>query len=263
MSGQGGRCRRSVRVSGGASKSSGQSRASGSPVTVSPWCHDRLSGQSRNAIVKLFKARKAQAAGGADAMVQRPDDRGRSAPEPLTLMLPAFAALGAIASIAAVAYGDAAPPSERTRARRRADAVLRDLETSALGTAEILRRICVNARRLGLDGPAAGAPMKLGLTSGRVQPDGSDLYLRLVNDLATMLVLATQASFEAVHAIEDGEIDAPEDVFHAFADAQERLNGLLTQRAAVRPMTEGCRAVANDLAGLIGKLRRHDGGRGG
>lgn len=205
--------------------------------------------------MKLFGERPAKPGSGAGPTPTVAAGGGRAAPEPLTLMLPAFAALGAIASIAAVAYGDAAPPAERTRARRRADAVLRDLETSALGTAEILRRIGQNAHRLGLDGPAAGAPMKLGLTSGRVQPDGSELYIRLVNDLATMLVLATQASFEAVHAIEDGEIDAPDDAFNAFADAQERLNALLTQRAAVRPMTEGCRAVATDLAHQIARLR--------
>jgi hypothetical protein len=38
-----------------------------------------------------------------------------------------------------------------------------------------------------------------------------------------MLVLAEQNSFDLMSAIEDGEINAPEELFYRFGDQQERL----------------------------------------
>lgn len=183
-------------------------------------------------------------------------ERGRTAPEAVSLVLPALAALGAIASIAAVAYLATDREAERPRVRRRVDAVLKDLETSCLGIAEILRRLKRGARSLGVDGPSGAAPLKFGLNAARVDAAGGPLYHQLVNDMATMLVLATQSSVDAISAIEDGDVDAPDDVLDVFAEAQETLNGLLVGRAGLRPLVDGCLATSVKLGEAIARLRR-------
>ncbi len=180
---------------------------------------------------------------------------GRTAPEPLTLVLPIVAALGAVASIAAVAFVAQDREGDRPRVKRRIDVILKDLETSCLGIAEILRRLKRNARSLGLDGASGHVAMKLGLNSGRVESNGGPIYHQMVNDIATMLVLATQNSFDAINAIEDGEIDAPEAVFFGFGEAQEKLNKLLIARAGLRPMVDGCIEVAMHLTALLQQLK--------
>jgi hypothetical protein len=180
---------------------------------------------------------------------------GRPAPEPLTLVLPALAALGAVASIAAVAFMAQDRDADRPRVKRRVDVILKDLETACLGLGEILKRVRRHARQLGLDGPAGTVPMKLGLVGGRVDVPGGQLYHQLVNDLATMLVLATQNSFDAVNAIEDGEIEAPEDLLYAMGDAQERLNTLLVQRASLRTTVDQSIEIAAELTALVQRLK--------
>lgn len=182
---------------------------------------------------------------------------GRPAPDPLSLILPAFAALGAIASIAAVAWTAEDRCANRPRIRRRVDVILKDLETSGLGLTEILRRIRRNARLLGIDGPPGTASMKFGLNSNRMEPAGGQLYHSLVNDLATMLVLATQNSFDVIAAIEDGEIECSEMLFNSFAEAQERLNALLIQRAGMLALADGGFEVASRLTGLVQQLKTH------
>lgn len=189
----------------------------------------------------------------ADASV----DDGRTAPEPLSLVLPALAALGAVASIAAVAWVAQDREAGRAKVKRRIDVILKDLETSCLGIAEILKRVRRHARQLGLDGPQGGAPFKLGLNSGRVEEAGGAVYKALVNDLATMLVLATQNSYDAINAIEDGEIDAPEAVFFGFGEAQEKLNVMLTQRPGMRATIDHAIGVAQQLAVLVGQLKQY------
>jgi hypothetical protein len=188
-----------------------------------------------------------------DRVALKPE--GRTAPEPLTLVLPAFAALGAVASIAAVAYVAQDRQGERPRVKRRVDVILRDLDTSCLGIAEILRRVKRNARVLGLDGASGHVAMKLGLNSGRLEHAGGDIYHAMVNDLATMLVLATQNSFDAINAIEDGEISASEAVLSGFGQAQEKLNRLFLARASLRQMVDGCIEVAMHLTDLLTQLR--------
>lgn len=185
------------------------------------------------------------------------DGEGRTAPEPMSIVLPVLAALGAVASIAAVAWvaqdrGD----TDRPRVKRRIDVILKDLETSCLGIAEILRRVRRQAKQLGLDGPQGGLPLKLGLTGGRIESAGGSIYKQLINDLATMLVLATQNSFDAISAIEDGEIEAPESVFFGFAEAQEKLNQIYVQRVSVRATIDHSIDVAQRLAGLVGELKQ-------
>lgn len=185
-------------------------------------------------------------------------ERGRTAPESVSLVLPALAALGAITSIAAVAYLATDREGDRPRVKRRGDSILKDLETSCLGIAEILRRLKRRAHLLGVDGPSGAAPLKFGLNAVRVDAAGGPLYHQLVNDMATMLVLATQSSVDVMSAIEDGEIDAPEEVLNQFAGAQEQLNALLAQRAGIRPLVDGCLDVAQRLATEVGGLRRRN-----
>jgi hypothetical protein len=213
----------------------------------------------------MFLRRQAQsAAAKAAAAPSRPPvtgpTAGRTAPEPLTILLPAIAALGAVASIAAVAFVAEDRDGDRPRVKRRVDAILKDLETACLGIGEILRRMRRHARQLGLDGPNGSAPMKLGLAGGRVELAAGQLYYQFVNDLATMLVLATQNSIDAVNAIEDGEIEPPDEVLFAFGDAQERLNGLITARAGLRPMVDGCIEVSDQFVGLVRQLKTHRSG---
>ncbi len=183
-------------------------------------------------------------------------ERGRTAPEAVSLVLPALSALGAIASIAAVAYLATDREAERPRVKRRVDSILKDLETCCLGVAEILRRLKRGAKSLGVDGASGGAPLKFGLNAVRVDAAGGPLYHQLVNDMATMLVLATQSSVDAMSAIEDGEIDASEAVLDQFAEAQASLNTLLVSRAGIRPMVDGCLDAAVKLGSAVGQMRR-------
>jgi hypothetical protein len=185
------------------------------------------------------------------------EGEGRTAPEPMSIVLPALAALGAIASIAAVAWvAQDRGETDRPRVKRRIDVILKDLETSCIGIAEILRRVRRHAKQLGLDGPQGGLPLKLGLTGGRIEAAGGGIYKQLVNDLATMLVLATQNSFDAISAIEDGEIEAPETVFFGFGEAQEKLNRLYVQRTSVRVTIDHSIEIAQQLASLVGELKQ-------
>lgn len=191
------------------------------------------------------------------APTEKVRESGRTAPEPLTLLLPAMAALGAIASIAAVAYTAEDRTADRPRVKRRVDQILRDLEISTAGIAELLRRIKRAGRSFGLEGPVGGAALKFGLAGQRLEAGAGPLYHQLANDLATMLVLATQNSFECISAVEDGEIEAPEEVFQGFAAAQEKLNGLLVHRAGARTVVDEGIEIAQSLTGLVRQLKLH------
>lgn len=184
-----------------------------------------------------------------------PEKVGRTAPEPLSLILPIFAALGSIASIAAIAWVAQDRTADRPRVKRRVDVILKDLETSCLGLAEILRRLKRQGRHFGIDGPGGSSPLKFGLNGSRIDPAAGQLYHQLVNDLATMLVLATQNSFDAMNAIEDGEIEASDELLDGFATAQEQLNVLLTQRAGIRAVVDGTLDIAERLTVLIQQLK--------
>ncbi len=200
------------------------------------------------------------ASGGAKKVVGggvKPADQRRAAPEPLSILLPAVAALGAVASIAAVAWLAEDRTTDRPKVKRRIDAILRDLETSCLGVAEILRRVMRHSPMFGLLGATSGAPMKFGLLGSRVDAQQGHIYVQLVNDVATMLVLATQASFEMTNAIEDGELNPPEALFYKFGAAQEKLSGLLANRASLKTTAEVGLAVAESLVATVRELKLH------
>ena len=187
----------------------------------------------------------------------RQPESGRAAPEPLAIVLPAIAALGSVAAIAAVAWLAEDRTADRPRVKRRVDVILKDLETSCLGTAEILRRVIRHSPMFGLEGATSGAQFRFGLIGTRIDPQQSQTFIHLVNDVATMLVLATQASVDTTNAIEDGDINPPEAVFNKFGKAQENLNALLASRASIKGTVEGALAIAESLVATVRELKTH------
>lgn len=179
----------------------------------------------------------------------------RAAPEPLSIILPAVAALGSIASIAAVAWLAEDRTADRPKVKRRIDVILRDLETSCLGTAEILRRVIRHSPMFGLLGATSSAPMKFGLLGSRVDVSQGHIYVQLVNDVATMLVLATQASFDITNAIEDGDLTPSEPLIYRFGDAQAKLTVLLSSRASLKTTVETALAIAEGLVICVRELK--------
>ncbi len=182
-------------------------------------------------------------------------DVSRAAPEPLSIILPAVAALGSVASIAAVAWLAEERTADRPKVKRRLDVILKDLETSCLGTAEILRRVIRHSPMFGLLGATSAAPMKFGLLGARVDASQGHIYVQLVNDVATMLVLATQASFDATNAIEDGDLTPSEALIYKFGDAQAKLTVLLSSRASLKTTVETALAIAEGLIVCVRELK--------
>ena len=184
-------------------------------------------------------------------------ESSRAAPEPLAIVLPALATLGSVAAIAAVAFLAEDRTSDRPRVKRRVDIILKDLETSCLGTAEILRRVIRHSPMFGLIGATSATPMRFGLIGARIDPQQSQIFVNLVNDVATMLVLAAQASFDAVNAIEDAEINAPEALMYKFGEEQAKLNALVVGRSSIKATVEGALAIAETLVSLVRELKTY------
>lgn len=182
----------------------------------------------------------------------------RISPDPFAAVLPALAALGAIASIASVHWVAQDRTPERARIKRRAGVAVRDLESCCMGLVEIFRRFQRNPRLFGGEGsPGATSPMKFGVHGPRITQDAARGYQQLMNDLASMLVLASQNTYDVMAAIEDGDINAPDDVFTRFGEAQERLNRLVQTRATLRASVDGGLEVAAALVELVRTLRKH------
>ena len=181
----------------------------------------------------------------------------RISPDPLSAVLPALSALGAIASIAAINWVAQEKTADRSRARRKAAVALRDLESCCLGLQEIFKRLHRNPRLFGGEGPAAASPLKFGVHGPRIDQALARTYHQLMNDIASMLVLASQNSFDVMCAIEDGEIVAPEQVFYGFGEQQDRLNKLIQSRATLKTSVETGLAVADQLAAMVKELKKY------
>jgi len=179
----------------------------------------------------------------------------RTAPDLFTAVLPAIAALGAVASIATINWAAQDKTPERAKAKRKAGTALRDLETCCMGLLEIFRRFRRNPRLFGGDAPAS--PMKFGVHGPRVTADDARAYQQGINDVASMLVLASQNAFDVMSAVEDGEINAPEEVFFGFGECQDRLNGLIQNRASLRATVETGHDVAEALINHVRELKKH------
>jgi hypothetical protein len=179
----------------------------------------------------------------------------RIAPDPFAAVLPALAALGAIASIAAINWTAQERVGDRPRPKRKPGVVLRDLESCCLGLQEIFRRFHRHPRLFAGDGGAQSSPMKFGVHGVRIEPSAARLYQQLINDIASMLVLAAQNSFDVMCAVEDGDINAPEELFYAFAEQQERLNKLIQERATLKASVEAGLDIAEKLTAHVRHLR--------
>lgn len=178
-------------------------------------------------------------------------------PDPLTLVLPAISALAAIASIATIHWSAQDEIDERAKSKRRVGTALRDLETCCLGLNEIFRRFQKSPRVFAGDGASATAALKFGTHTPRVGSDDARHYQKLANDVASMLVLASQNAFDVMSAIEDGEITAPEEIFYGFADCQENLNKVIQDRATLRASVEIGHDASQKLILLVRELKKH------
>ncbi|MGE0698157.1 MAG: hypothetical protein AB7O57_03600 [Hyphomicrobiaceae bacterium] len=185
------------------------------------------------------------------------DADSRIAPDPLAIVLPAISALGAIASIAAVNWFAQERTADRARSRRKAAVALRDLESCCMGLQEIFKRLARNPRLFDGEGAGAASPLKFGVCGARIDQPLARAYHQLMNDIASMLVLASQNSFDVMSAIEDGEIQAPEQLFYGFGEQQERLNKLIQSRATLKTIVETGVEVSDRLTALVRELKKH------
>jgi hypothetical protein len=181
----------------------------------------------------------------------------RIAPEPFAAVLPALAALGAIASIATINWVAQEKTTDRARPKRKAGSAVRDLETCCLGLAEIFRRFQRHPKLFAGEGGQGSSPLKFGVHGPRVDADATRLYHQLMNDVASMLVLASQSAFDVMCAVEDGEINAPEDVFFGFGEAQDGLNKLIQGRATLKASVDAGAEIADRLTGLVRELKKY------
>jgi len=99
--------------------------------------------------------------------------------------------------------------------------------------------------------------MKFGVHGPRITADTSRACQQLMNDTASMLVLASKNAYDVMAAIEDGEIEAPESVYFGFTDAQERLNQLFQSRATLKTTVEAGNFIADQLTKLVRELKQH------
>lgn len=181
----------------------------------------------------------------------------RMPPDPFSVVLPALGALGAIASIAAINWAGQEKSAVRTRAKRKTSALLKDLETCCIGLVDVFRRLRAHPRIFAGEGGVAAAPMKFGVHAQRVRADAQRLYLNLVSDIASKYTLAMQSAFDVMTAIEDGEIDAPEEIYFGLGEQQERLNELLQSRPTLKVAVDTGAEVADRLLKLVAELKTY------
>jgi len=181
----------------------------------------------------------------------------RTAPDPFSIVLPALSALAAVSSIATIHWAAEDRESDRPRSRRKATTSLRDLETCCMGLSEIFKRFQRLRGLFGGAGGAAAAPMKFGVHGPRISPEQSRQYQQLMNDSASMLVLAAQNAFDVMAAVEDGELSPPEDVFYAFGDAQEELNRIMQDRVTMREAVDRGAVISLKLVELVRRFKAY------
>jgi len=187
----------------------------------------------------------------------KPDAETRIAPDPFVVVLPALSALGAVSCIAAVNWAAEDKTPDRPRAQRKAAAALRDLESCCVGLQEIFKRFQKNPRMFCGEGASASSPLKFGVHGPRLTGDETRLFTQIMNDTASMMVLAAQNAQDVMAAVEDGELNPPEELFYAFGDAQEALNKLIQDRATMKQTVDGGAAIAGQLTELVRQLKAY------
>lgn len=189
--------------------------------------------------------------------VESPETDTRIAPDPFAAVLPAIAALGTISSIATINWAARERSGDRLRPKRKAVTALRELETCCLHLTEIFRRFQRNPKLFAGEGAQGSSPLKFGVHGPRVGPDASKLYQQAINDVASMLVLASQSAFEVMCAIEDGTVDAPEEIFFGFGECQDLLNKLIQNRATLKVSVDTGAEVSERLVSLVRELKKY------
>jgi len=179
----------------------------------------------------------------------------RIAPDPFIVVLPALSALAAVTCIASVTWASQETSPDRSRTKRKAAAALRDLETCCVGLQEVFNRLKRNRKLFGGTGPSAAAPLKFGVHGPRITPDDTRLFHQLMNDTASMLVLATQNAFDVMAAVEDGGLRPPDSVFAGLGEAQDRLNELIENRSSLRETVDTGTEIAAHLLGLVREIK--------
>ena len=171
--------------------------------------------------------------------------------DPAAVVLPAIAALGAVAAIAVMPFVGQDRTPERGRGRRKPSASVRDLETDCLQLQEIFRRLQRNLRVAPGGQAVAASPLKFGLY-------GVDLAdAELVSEIARVMGAAVRDTGDVMRAIEDGGISAPETLCNEFGRCQETLSKLIIERASVRLAIEEGLAVSLRLTELVRDLKQH------
>ena len=196
---------------------------------------------------------KRQSSGAEDSV----DSDTRISPDPFAVVLPALSALGAVASIAAVNWMAEERTSARAKSKRKAGAALRDLESCCIGLQEIFKRLHKSPKLFAGEGGSAASPLKFGVHGPRIGPEDARLFRQSVNDVASMLVLATQNAFDVMSAIEDGELNPPDEIFYGFGEAQEKLNQVMTERTTLKVTVDTCTKIALDLTVLVRELKKY------
>jgi len=192
-----------------------------------------------------------------NAMDDAPTGDTRVAPDPLTAVMPALAVLGTIASIAAMNWVAEERETGRKRQKRKVAAMLRDLEKCCLGLQAIFEGFHKAQTLFAGQGAVAASPMKFGTHRSRISQSAVRIYHHSINDIASMMVLASQSSFEVMTAIEDGEINPPDEIFYSFGEAQEQLNRILLERETMKSSVEIGLKIAIDLTVLVRKLKEY------
>ena len=183
------------------------------------------------------------------------DSDTRIAPDPFAAVLPAIAALGTISSIATINWAARERTADRMRPKRKAVTALRELETCCLHLTEIFRRFQRNPRLFAGEGAQGSSPLKFGVHGPRVTGEAAKVYQQAINDVASMLVLSSQSAFEVMCAVEDGTVEAPEDIFFGFGECQDRLNKLIQNRATLKASVDAGAEIAGELAQLVRELK--------
>ena len=181
----------------------------------------------------------------------------RIAPDPLAVVLPALSALAAIASIAAVNWVGQERIPDGTRGRRKVGLVLRDLESCCLGLQEIFKRLNRNPRLFAGEGAASASPLKFGVHGPRIDAGLARIYHQLMNDVASMLVLASKKPFDIRPAAEEGEIVGRGPIYFGFGEQQDRLNKLIQERASLKTLVETGLEIANALQALVTDFKKY------
>ncbi len=182
----------------------------------------------------------------------------RIAADPVAIVLGAVATLGVVASIAAVNWMAEDRSEERPRSKRKAGAAVKDLERCCVGLQELFKRLHQSPKLFAGEGSSsASSPLKFGVHGPRVGARDMRLLQQVVQDVASMMVLATQNSLDVMAAIEDGELAPPDELFYGFGEAQEKLNKLLSERVTLKETVDRATMVAVDLTRLVQQLKDH------